>query len=85
MIPLDKREALILAQREPGFRGICAECGCTEMNACTGQGILGDETCSWANQEQTLCSNPECLKKNKERQANTTSRGRACLPGTTKP
>lgn len=67
MIPLDKREALALAHRNPGFRGICAECGCTEMNACTGLGFLEDETCSWANEEQTLCTNPDCQKKAQEK------------------
>lgn len=62
MIPLDKREALILAQKESGFRGICAQCGCTEMNACTGLGMLEDECCTWANSEQTLCTNPVCVE-----------------------
>jgi len=62
-IPLDRSAALELAKRKPGYRGICKHCGCSEFNACTGLGFLGDETCSWANAEQTVCSNPECLAK----------------------
>lgn len=58
-----RRQALEQARRQPGFKGICAQCGCTELNACTGQGFLEDETCSWANKEQTLCTNPECREK----------------------
>lgn len=57
-----RRQALEQARRSPGFKGICAQCGCTENNACTGQGFLGDETCSWANKQQTLCTNPDCLR-----------------------
>lgn len=63
MIPLDRSAALELAKRKPGYRGICAQCGCSEFNACIDQGILGDETCSWVNPDQTLCSNPVCMAK----------------------
>ena len=63
VIPLDRSAALNIARRYPGYRGICRQCGCSEFNACTGLGFLGDENCSWANAEQTLCSNSECLVK----------------------
>jgi hypothetical protein len=63
MIPLDRTKALELARQRPGYRGICAQCGCSDFNACTGLGFLEDESCSWANHKQTLCSNPECITK----------------------
>jgi len=63
LIPLDRHEALELARKHPGYRGICAQCGCSTLNACTGLGFLGDENCGWENREQTLCTNPDCLKK----------------------
>jgi len=34
--------------------GICSECGCTEPNACVDKNT--GETCSWADDSQTLCS-----------------------------
>ena len=56
-----RSQALRVAKAVLGFRGICAQCGCTERNACTDQGFF-EETCAWANKEQTLCSNAECVK-----------------------
>lgn len=41
---------------ESGESGVCRFCGCTEDDACEG-------TCSWANEEQTVCTNPECLER----------------------
>jgi hypothetical protein len=58
-----RRQALEQVRRCPGFKGICRMCGCTERNACTDQGMMGDETCGWANKEQTLCTNYDCLRK----------------------
>lgn len=60
-----RRQALEQVKRSPGFKGICRICGCTERNACTGQGLLRDETCGWANKEQTLCSNFDCVQRAK--------------------
>jgi hypothetical protein len=65
--PPTRGQALEQLRRAPDTKGICRECGCTENNACIGQGILGDETCGWANQDQTLCTNPDCLEKAKAR------------------
>lgn len=39
-------------------RPFCHICFCTEENACD----LGLEACSWANKEQTVCSNPRCVE-----------------------
>lgn len=58
-----RRLDLKFAKRYPSTKGICRQCGCTENNACTGLGFLEDETCSWANKERTLCTNPRCLSK----------------------
>jgi ParB/RepB/Spo0J family partition protein len=38
-------------------RGVCKFCGCCEGDACDLDGAF----CSWANDEQTVCSNPDCL------------------------
>lgn len=58
-----RRQALEQARRSPGFRGICAQCGCTEHNACMLETFDGLEPCWWANAEETLCSNRDCLEK----------------------
>lgn len=39
---------------ESGEAGVCRFCGCTDDDACPGG-------CSWANEEQTVCSSPDCL------------------------
>lgn len=50
-------------------RGTCKHCGCTDDAACRfiDPWAFDDEeiSCSWANVSHTLCSNPECLKKEK--------------------
>lgn len=58
-----RKEALDLARRSPGIAGICAQCGCTPLNACRGLGFMEEENCAWANRERTLCTNPRCLAK----------------------
>lgn len=52
-----RRQALEQVKRDPTYRGICHECGCTEPNPC----ITGGEPCGWANHEQTLCDAPACI------------------------
>ena len=37
----------------------CVHCGCTEDRACD----LGGFGCSWAWLHPPVCSNPECVKK----------------------
>lgn len=64
-----RRQALEQVRRSPGFMGICAECGCTEHNACLIRGIEM-RPCSWANPEQTLCTNPDCIDKHRAREKN---------------
>jgi ParB/RepB/Spo0J family partition protein len=39
---------------ESGEPGTCRFCGCTERNACEGG-------CSWANDEETICTSPNCI------------------------
>ena len=65
--------ALDIAKRFPGIAGICAQCGCTEFNPCVDWRL---ETCAWANKEQTLCSNAECLKASKKPMGYNPSHGR---------
>jgi len=36
--------------------GTCRICGCTDDHACA-------EPCSWADESQTLCDNPDCIAK----------------------
>lgn len=48
-IPLDISRVRVLKPVSPG---VCSACGCTEEDACEGG-------CSWADREQTLCS--ECV------------------------
>lgn len=38
--------------------GRCMNCGCTETTACQ----TDDGPCHWMNPEQTLCSNPDCIR-----------------------
>lgn len=49
---LDKIVAEIVASK----RGTCRICGCSQFDPC-------DSGCGWADASQTLCDNPECLKK----------------------
>lgn len=35
--------------------GYCRHCGCSQDNAC-------EPPCSWANPQQTVCTNPKCLR-----------------------
>lgn len=52
--------------KEPLRGGTCRYCGCTEAHACvvaplpnvSHDNIVG---CSWADDEQTICTNPLCL------------------------
>lgn len=41
---------------ESGEPGECRYCGCTEDDPCPGG-------CSWANAEETVCTNPDCLEQ----------------------
>lgn len=41
---------------DDGEEGTCRFCGCTEEDACPGG-------CSWANEDQTVCDNPDCLEQ----------------------
>lgn len=51
-------EALEQTPREISISGICARCGCSELNAChTAYG-----PCEWANEERTLCTGCEPRK-----------------------
>ena len=43
-------------------RGVCFVCGCTQFDPCMIPAPCGRMMpCSWANEEKTLCNNPECL------------------------
>lgn len=63
LIAPTRKQALEQVRRDPKTRGVCHQCGCTEYNACTGEGFFGDETCSWFNKEKTLCSKFACIQK----------------------
>jgi hypothetical protein len=76
-IPFDRSEALELVKKYPGIRGICEQCGCSEFNACSGLGPLEDENCAWSNAQQTLCTNPECLEKARNKKDSASTRCRA--------
>lgn len=49
-------------------RGVCIACGCSEFDPCllTTNPFGPPTPCSWANREQTLCTNPECLVQAQE-------------------
>ena len=50
-------------KHDPTPNGKCRICGCGD-NACVFEGKSGYPTvCSWYDAEQTLCTNPKCLKK----------------------
>lgn len=52
----------ILERGVPGdTSGQCVHCGCTYTTPCMDAKTQG--TCAWANEEHTLCTNPECLAK----------------------
>lgn len=43
-------------------RGVCQICGCTQLRACVlenGHGVTSP--CYWADETETLCTNPVCL------------------------
>lgn len=42
-------------------RGTCRICGCTETTPCMTPG--GPCAWAWADKTQTLCSNPNCIRK----------------------
>jgi hypothetical protein len=41
--------------------GLCARCGCTEADPCILTDTDGARGCTWVDETQTLCSNPDCL------------------------
>jgi hypothetical protein len=41
--------------------GICRWCYCHEAHACVLD--MDGRTCAWANAERTVCTNPDCLRK----------------------
>lgn len=53
----------ILERGLPGdaAAGQCIHCGCTYTTPCMDPKTQA--TCAWANAEHTLCTNPECLAK----------------------
>jgi hypothetical protein len=62
---MTRAEALDLAKRQPGIGGICAQCGCTEGDACIESHDVGItwRLCHWANVEHTLCDSAACLSR----------------------
>jgi len=44
---------------EDAEAGVCRFCGCSESDACR---FDGGGNCSWANDEETVCTNPDCLE-----------------------
>jgi hypothetical protein len=55
--------------------GMCMYCGCTEEAACVvNEGT--DATCSWHNNDQTVCSNPPCVAKHRVAGKRRKGRGR---------
>lgn len=61
----------VLKARHP--RGRCRYCHCTEKNACRialraeGRipGLKASITCSWINEQETVCSAPTCVRKHR--------------------
>ena len=41
--------------------GLCSWCGCTEADRCILTDSDGARGCAWADEMQTLCTNPDCL------------------------
>jgi ParB/RepB/Spo0J family partition protein len=62
-VPVEKVIADRLARRKgkKDQPGTCRVCGCTHEDPCNVPELGG--SCSWANTEQTLCNNPECLEE----------------------
>lgn len=60
---LTRAETLELARAFPGYFGICAQCGCTDGDACVESHDVGItwRLCHWANIEHTLCDAAQCL------------------------
>lgn len=53
-------------------KGTCRVCGCTEKKACRVKTIPGSnatQSCSWADETKTLCSNPKCVAAAKQEKA----------------
>ena len=66
--PVEKVIADRLARRDgkKDQAGTCRICGCTHEDPCNVEELGG--SCSWANAEQTLCNNPECLEEAGQRE-----------------
>lgn len=45
-----------------GEMGVCKFCRCDEMHACQ---LPDGSPCSWADDDETVCSNPDCLEKSR--------------------
>jgi hypothetical protein len=45
--------------------GRCRVCGCTRIAACDVVTDYGSRACGWADDEQTLCDNPDCIAEAK--------------------
>lgn len=45
---------------ETGEPGECRFCGCTDDDGCR---LEAGQNCSWANEEETVCTNPDCLQQ----------------------
>ena len=46
-------------------QGVCRYCGCYDCNPChVGPGDF--DTCGWFDEDETICTNPECLVKARE-------------------
>ncbi|MBZ5522235.1 MAG: hypothetical protein LAP21_08335 [Acidobacteriia bacterium] len=61
---------------QPARRGVCRYCNCTDTRPCV-LGVVTEppgNTCSWIDQEHTVCSNPECVKKWAQSQAKSYKR-----------
>jgi hypothetical protein len=60
---LTRAETLGLARAFPGYYGICAQCGCTEGDACVESHDVGItwRLCHWATHDHALCDAAACL------------------------
>jgi hypothetical protein len=55
----------------PAILGVCRICGCTENRACIlpAKGNKPTRPCGWADETETLCTNPKCLAAAKKETA----------------
>ena len=65
-VPVEKIIADRIELRDGGRKssfpaGTCRVCGCTHEDPCNVEELGG--SCHWANAEQNLCNNPECLEE----------------------